>query len=131
MPDRRDVTEIEAPFLSADPAEIFALGDQLRRDGHSAPVVAGIEAWLLRKALGHPDQTAQPTRARYRKILAAMAPVPPRRRRRSQGGRAPLAVPVGVTAAGLAALATHDPAVASVVGLYVTCSSGDDLAEAA
>jgi hypothetical protein len=130
IPGRRDVTQTELPFLELPPADIFALGDKLRDDGHASPTVAGLEAWLLRKALGQPDRTAQPTRAKYRRILATISAPPPKRRRR-QKGYANLAVPAGVTAAGLAHAGGADLVASTLVGLYVTYSGGEPLPEAA
>ena len=131
VPERKDITQAELPFLDLPPREVFALGDKLRAEGdHRADVIAGLESWLLRKALGQPDRTTQTTRAKYRRILATISAPPPKRRRREKG-YATLAVPAGVTAAGLARAAGADLVASASVGLYVTYSGGDELAEAA
>ena len=127
MVDRKDVTALEARFLFTDPIKVFGIGDQLRTEGHPAPVVAGIENWLLRKALGYPDRTASDTRARYRKILASLNGKPPRRRR-SQRGVIPLRASVamaGATGAAELVASGHPRAALLAALLDVTYNEGE------
>lgn len=128
-PLRRDVTPIEEPFLTLNPRQIVAVGDQLRANGYSNAQVAGLEAWLLRKSLGEPDLTTSQTRAAYRRWLAELADAP--RPGRGQRGFAEVAVLAGVTVMAIATAAsrTNPDAAAQLALAWSTLRNPDDREE--
>ncbi len=75
----RSVTAIEARWLPIPGHEgrLAVLERELEGRGHSWQVIAGVREWLRRKAAGRPDPATQPTRARYRHLLAELVDVDP------------------------------------------------------
>jgi hypothetical protein len=66
----------EADHLPQTITDLANLRVAVMNQGHSARTADGIVAWVLAKTAGHPDSTSQPTRAKYRKILADLAGQP-------------------------------------------------------
>lgn len=114
---RRDLMPAEAPHLPQTLDDVAAVGDQLRELGYGAPAVAGLESWLIRKALGRPDRTAATTRSRYRKMLAELGTLPPaaptRRRRSEEGASRAVACAVASVSIAVASVLAIPPAKAS------------------
>lgn len=62
----------EAEWLPEDLADVIAIRRTLLESGLPSETVAGIMAWLVVKSAGERDTTSEPTRARYRRILAGL-----------------------------------------------------------
>jgi hypothetical protein len=66
----RSITDAERPFVErltlADQADLIA---RVRSLGYADSTALGLAGWLAAKAAGLPDRSAQPTRAKYRRIL--------------------------------------------------------------
>jgi hypothetical protein len=75
-PPRRDLRN-EIDYLPRTVRDVAELHECLVAAGQTPAVASGISSWLARKAAGHPDLTDSATRARYRKILAALEGWPP------------------------------------------------------
>jgi hypothetical protein len=122
-PDPRSIRD-EAEWIreNLSVVELAGLKASIESLGYSPQVAAGLVGWIVDKAAGRPDQTGAPTRARYRKILAELAPSAPEpsgsgRRGRGDRGEADLrslltAAGVGLSAA--TALAAGRPLLALV-----------------
>ncbi len=88
---RADSIQGEAAFLPSDLEDLITLRRRIIDElGESPATASGIVGWLAAKTAGERDETGQPTRARYRKILAQLDPprihVPPSRRVLSSSG---------------------------------------------
>lgn len=73
MTNPRSLT-VEREWLPASLDDLVAIRERLRAAGYSHREIAGLSGWLLAKIEGQPDETAQDTRARYRKMLADLGP---------------------------------------------------------
>jgi hypothetical protein len=96
----------EADFITTDVGELAELKQRLLAAGVSYSVANGIVGWLVDKATGTPDLTAQATRANYRKTLAEHGHGPaPRRRARARGDHGAVRPRVALVAASTAGMA--------------------------
>lgn len=82
---RKDITDAERPYVTADPARLAQTHELLLEAGYDEDLADRIVKWLRRKADGSDDGRSAPTRSYYRKILGGLNP--PRKRGRSRAQR--------------------------------------------
>ena len=69
---RSDSWQVERDFVPATLEEAAELRRAIITAGHGPAVASAIVGWLLEKSHEGIDRSGQPTRARYRRVLASL-----------------------------------------------------------